>query len=117
MPHLTIEISQGVQVDETKLLSYLNQALFATGEFKESKDIKSRIHRTGTSLIGLGADDGVRFISARLAIMAGRSDKTKHELVALVLKELQEVVALDNAQVQYTVDLQELSPYYQKTIA
>ncbi|MFA9486091.1 hypothetical protein LU276_01410 [Moraxella haemolytica] len=116
MPHLTIEISQDLKIDEAQLLMHLNQALFATGEFKAAKDIKSRIHRTDASLIGLG-DDGLLFVSARLAIMAGRSENTKHELVALVLKNLQEVVGKYNTQVQYTVDLQELSSYYQKVIA
>lgn len=116
MPHLTLEISQNVQVDASYLLTQLNQALFATGEFKAAKDIKSRIYRTDASLIGFGAEDGEAFVSARLAIMAGRNDETKQKLVSVVLKTMQDVLAVNNANVQYTVDLQELSAYYQKAI-
>lgn len=116
MPHLILEISQGVQIDENELLSAANHALFATGQFKEAKDIKSRIHRTHASLIGLGADDGELFVSARLLIMAGRDDATKHALVETVLNSLQAVIGQAHTNVQYAVDLQELSPYYQKAI-
>lgn len=116
MPHLILEISQGVQIDENELLSAANHALFATGRFKQTKDIKSRIHRTHTSLIGLGVDDGELFVSARLLIMAGRDDKTKHALVETVLTTLQTIIGRTHTNVQYAVDLQELSPYYQKAI-
>ena len=115
MPHLIIEISQGVQVDGDELLLAANHALFATGQFKHAKDIKSRIHRTDHSLIGFG-DDGELFVSVRLLIMAGRDDKTKHDLVETVLTAVQNVIGQVHANVQYAVDLQELSPYYQKTI-
>lgn len=116
MPHLIVEISQGVQVDGDELLSAVNHALFATEQFKYAKDIKSRIHRTDVSLIGLGVDDGELFVSAQLLIMAGRDDKTKHALVETVLTTLQTIIGRTHTNVQYAVDLQELSPYYQKAI-
>lgn len=115
MPHLTLELSQGVQVDDMALLSAINQALFDTGHFEVSKDIKSRIHRTDCSLIGF-VGDGENFVVGHLAIMAGRDEATKHALVATILKVLQDIVGLDNTGVQYAVDLVELSPYYQKAM-
>lgn len=117
MPHLSVEFSQHIQVsDETDLLLRLNTALFDSGQFGASKDIKSRIYHANNSLIGLGADDGERFVVAHLAIMAGRSDEIKRDLVARVLAVLQAEIGKDHHNVQYAVNLTELSPFYQKAI-
>ena len=116
MPHTTVELSQGVNIDETELLSKLNHALFATGQFKESRDIKGRIHRSDASLIGLGAEDGGHFVIAHLAIMQGRTDEIKSDLVSVVMKVLQQVVSPKLTGVQYAVNLTELSHFYQKAL-
>lgn len=117
MPHLSVEISKHLKVaDESDLLLKLNTALFASGQFKEAKDIKSRIYHANDSLIGLGADDGEHFVVAHLAIMAGRSDEIKRDLVARVLAVLQDEIGKTYQNVQYAVNLTELSPFYQKAI-
>lgn len=45
MPHITLEISENITINNPKmLLNKLNQALFATGHFRQINDIKSRIY-------------------------------------------------------------------------
>lgn len=117
MPHLSLEISKNVpEFDETELLLKLNTALFASGKFKQSKDIKSRLYRTDSHLIGLGGQDGEHFVIAHLAIMKGRSDDVKRELVDCVIETLQAYFSPHVAGVQYTVNLTELSDVYQKAV-
>lgn len=117
MPHLTLEFSQHIKVDnEADLLLKLNTVLFASGQFSASKDIKSRIYHGKRSLIGLGVDDGEHFVVAHLAIMAGRSDEIKADLVERVLSVLQGEIVKYYQNVQYAVNLTELSSFYQKAI-
>lgn len=115
MPHITVELSQGVEINEKELLFALNHALFATGQFKDSRDIKGRIHRSDASLIGLGMQgDGEHFVVAHLAIMQGRTDDIKENLASAVMNVLQKMIEPKLKGVQYTVNLTELSPIYQK---
>lgn len=117
MPHLSLELSQNLTIaDEGTLLVKLNTALFASGQFKASLDIKSRIYHSSTSLIGLGGDDGEHFVVAHLSIMAGRTDEIKADLVARVMSVLQEEISQTHTNVQYAVNLTELSAVYQKAI-
>ncbi len=117
MPHLTLEISKNLNVaDEADLLLKLNTALFESGQFKQPKEIKSRIYHAADSLIGLTADDGEHFVVAHLAIMAGRSDEVKAELVNLLMAVLQRELGKTHQNVQYAINLTELSSVYQKAI-
>lgn len=117
MPHLTVELSKNLQVaNESDLLLKLNSVLFDSGQFKASSDIKSRIYHMSESLIGLGADDGEHFVVAHLAIMAGRTDAIKADLVARVMAVLQAEISKTYQNVQYAVNLTELSAVYQKAI-
>jgi 5-carboxymethyl-2-hydroxymuconate isomerase len=82
MPHLVIEITNNITVDQPKLLANANAALLATGEFKEP-DIKSRCvalqsYRQGTEQ----RSDG--FIHATLSILSGRSDATRKAVAEAV---------------------------------
>jgi 5-carboxymethyl-2-hydroxymuconate isomerase len=82
MPHLVIEITNNITLDQPKLLASANAALLATGEFKEP-DIKSRCivlqsYRQGTEQ----RRDG--FIHATLSILSGRSDATKKAVAEAV---------------------------------
>jgi 5-carboxymethyl-2-hydroxymuconate isomerase len=75
MPHLVIEITNNITLDQPKLLANANAALVASGEFKEP-DIKSRCivlqsYRQGTEQ----RRDG--FIHATLSVLSGRSDAIK----------------------------------------
>ncbi|UNU73985.1 hypothetical protein LU293_03585 [Moraxella nasovis] len=115
MPHLIVELSQGFEPSiEKGLLTKLNEGLFRSGEFTHSRDIKSRIHRADNSLIGLSADDGELFVVAHLMIMSGRDDATKRSLVQSVLDTLVAHFTGQYDTVQFAVNLQELSPFYQK---
>lgn len=117
MPHLTLEFSKNIHVaDEADLLFKLNSALFESGQFKQTKDIKSRIHHAKESLIGLGSDDGEHFVVAHLAIMVGRTDEIKADLVGRVMSVLQDEIGKTYQNVQYAVNLTELSSIYQKAI-
>lgn len=113
MPHVIVELSQKIDIDEDKLLFDLNHALFATGEFKASGDIKSRIYRSNTSLIGLGAD-GEHFVMAHFWLLAGRTDDIKNSLMSVIIQVLQAHICPKYANVQYLVNLQELPSFYQK---
>ncbi|WP_066801217.1 5-carboxymethyl-2-hydroxymuconate Delta-isomerase [Moraxella oblonga] len=117
MPHVTLEFSQNLQIaNEGDLLLQLNTTLFESGQFKHSKDIKTRLYHANGSLIGLGAGDGEHFVVAHLAIMAGRTDDIKADLVERVMNVLQKTIGKTHQNVQYTVNLTELSPHYQKAI-
>lgn len=114
MPHLTLEISETLPLSEPKaLLLACNQALFATGVFKDLKDIKSRLYITPHSLIGAGAD-GEHFVVAKLQLLAGRDDSTKTALVQTLLDTLRQHISPSVQGVQYAVDISDLSPFYQK---
>lgn len=117
MPHLTLELSKNLKIaDEADLLLKLNTALFESSQFAQSKDIKSRVYHATDSLIGLAFDDGEHFVVAHLAIMAGRSDEIKSDLVGRVMSVLQSEIGKTYQNVQYAVNLTELSSVYQKAI-
>lgn len=117
MPHLTLEFSQNLQItNESDLLLQLNTTLFASGQFTHKKDIKTRLYHANNSLIGLGNDDGKHFVVAHLSIMAGRTDDIKADLVGRVMNVLQNTIGKTHQNVQYAVNLTELSPHYQKAI-
>lgn len=117
MPHLSLELSKELAVaDEADLLLKLNATLFDSGQFAKSKDIKSRVYHASDSLIGLGADDGEHFVVAHLAIMAGRTDEIKADLVRRVMATLQDEIGKTHQNVQYAVNLTELSAVYQKAM-
>ncbi len=114
MPHLTLEISETLPLSEPKaLLLACNQALFATGVFKDLKDIKSRLYITPHSLIGIG-EDGEYFVVAKLQLLAGRDDDTKTALVQALLDTLRQQISPNVQGVQYAVDISDLSAFYQK---
>ncbi|OOR89381.1 hypothetical protein B0181_06760 [Moraxella caviae] len=115
MPHVVIELSENLPLQDGKaLLKAVNETLFASGEFRAAKDIKSRIYRAPVSLIGLGeAGDGEHFVVAKIALLAGRSDDVKSALVGRVMTVLQAHFA-DVADVQYAVEIQDLSAQYLK---
>lgn len=116
MPHLTLEFSKNLKVaNEHELLTKLNTVLFESGQFRQAKDIKSRIYHASDSLIGLGEADGEHFVVAHLAIMQGRTDEIKADLVGRVMAVLQDDIGKSYQNVQYAVNLTELSPFYQKT--
>lgn len=115
MPHLTLEFSKNIKVtDEADLLLKLNIALFESGQFKQSKDIKSRIYHANESLIGLGEGEG--FVVAHLAIMPGRTDEIKEDLVRRVMNVLKNEIGKTYQNIQYAVNLTDLSNVYQKSM-
>ncbi|WP_274572034.1 5-carboxymethyl-2-hydroxymuconate Delta-isomerase [Neisseria leonii] len=110
MPHLMVEISAGLAVDETKLLADLAQALYDSGEFVLS-DIKSRLYRADASLVGTGGGSQ-DFIAVRLLLLAGRTDAVKQALAQAVLAVLGGLPF--DCKPQYSVEVVELSPLYWK---
>ncbi len=111
MPHLTLEISPTISIkDKDELLSALNQTLYASGQFT-LKDIKSRLYVPISSLVG-DSECQQGFVYAHLAIMQGRNDAIKQQLVDRVLTTLKAYFDDDN--IQYGVELSELSGFYRK---
>ncbi|MDO4896041.1 MAG: hypothetical protein Q3971_01655 [Moraxella sp.] len=117
MPHLTLELSKDLAVaNEADLLLKLNTVLFDSGQFAKSKDIKTCLYHSEQSLIGFGGDDGEHFVVAHLAMMAGRTDDIKEDLVRRVMSVLQSEIGKTHQNVQYAINLTELSNVYQKAI-
>lgn len=110
MPHIIVELSQTLRVDESVLLSKLGQALYDSGEFKLS-DIKSRLYQPSHSMVGV-AEGGQDFVYVRLLLMKGRSDATKQALAQAILTVLKQQIT--SADVQYGVEVVELSSCYLK---
>lgn len=110
MPHLTLEISNDIAVDNgMKLLETINHALIKTEVFK-AVDIKSRIYHPSANLVGLPSDvQG--FVYARLSMLAGRDDAIKQHLATLILTILKEQFG---DKVQYGVAIDDLPNHYIK---
>jgi 5-carboxymethyl-2-hydroxymuconate isomerase len=108
MPHLVIEITNNITLDQPKLLANANAALVASGEFKEP-DIKSRCivlqsYRQGTEQ----RRDG--FIHATLSVLSGRSDAAKKAVAESVRDAI--VAALPKERgygLQISVDVRDMS--------
>ena len=107
MPHLVIEITGNIAVNQPELLAGANAALLASGEFKEP-DIKSRCvvlqtYRQGTE----ARNDG--FIHATLSILSGRENPAKKALAEAVRDAI--VAALPDNRgygVQVSVDVRDM---------
>lgn len=116
MPHITLEISENITINNPKmLLNKLNQALFATGHFRQINDIKSRIYYPTLSLVGDDWQAG--FVAVTLKLLAGHTTQIKNNLAETVLNVLQDEFAQDDydkISVQCSVEILELSDNYQK---
>lgn len=116
MPHLTLEISTHLAIEETAALKALNQTLVQSGVFAESSEIKSRLYRPAASLVGV-ATDAQGFACMKLALMAGRSDEVKAQLASSLLQTLQNILKPQNSEpIQYSIEIVELATY-QKVVA
>ena len=90
MPHCILEHSDNLldAPDWTGLLREIHGALVATGRFTEA-DLKSRVLRHGTFLIGDGSPDRA-FVTLTLQILSGRADEVKAELSEILLPLLKQ---------------------------
>jgi 5-carboxymethyl-2-hydroxymuconate isomerase len=108
MPHLVIEITNNITLDQPKLLADANAALLASGQFKEP-DIKSRYvvlqtYRQGTEQ----RSDG--FIHATLSILSGRDNAAKKALAEAVRDVIVAAVPAGNRGygLQISVDVRDM---------
>ncbi|AOA57161.1 tautomerase family protein [Acinetobacter larvae] len=82
MPHLMISHSGNVRVEQPEaLLLQANQALYQTGLFKTSQEIKSRIKTDAQAVIGLNEQDQA-YIHAQFYILKGRDLAQQQQLAA-----------------------------------
>lgn len=110
MPHLHIEISDDITLDDgAELLEKLNHALVKTQVF-QTIDIKSRIYRPSASLVGL-PENAQGFVFAKLALLSGRDGATKDKLAHAILDVLK---AQFGEGVQYGVAIEDLPTPYLK---
>lgn len=118
MPHVIIELSSQLDFPaHEQLLTAINTILYDSGQFGATKDIKSRIYRAQTSLIGTNIDDGEHFVVAHLVLLPGRHDGIKVDLANRIMITLQAHISPHVQNVQYAVDVRELSKSYIKAVA
>lgn len=111
MPHLSCYLTPDVVVDnQDDLLRQLHCALDKTQVFTLA-DIKSRLFVADAHRVG----DGVSpYVYVKLALMAGRDDDTKKQLMDALLDALQASLAGRNPALEYCVEVVELSQSYGK---
>ncbi|MFB4392275.1 MULTISPECIES: 5-carboxymethyl-2-hydroxymuconate Delta-isomerase [unclassified Pseudomonas] len=92
MPHLNLEYSDNLrELKVDTLLLRLNSTLFASGQFAEELDIKSRAQ--AFSHYRVGSAPGERaFAHVRLAILSGRTPLVKKQLSESLLEVLREAI-------------------------
>lgn len=109
MPQVIIELAPSVKTDAHTVLATVNQALGDGGVFRLS-DIKSRLYRPEFCLVGDGSmPQG--FVYVKVAIMPGRSDEIKTNLAERVMAALKTLLATDNPDIQYGVEVVDLAGY------
>ena len=121
MPQLTIQATPNVIIaHEESLLKALNQALWNSGHFGKATDIKARMLPIKTFLVGVDDDEQeYGFIYVQLKIMEGRDEVLRHQLAALLVKEVEAALGESQsgrATLQISVEVVEISPIYHKKI-
>ena len=121
MPHLTIQATPNVIIPhEESLLKALNQALWDSGHFGKSTDIKARILPLNTFLVGVEDDEQEHgFIYANCKLMVGRDITIRNELSEILMTTLEAELATEQSgrtSLQICVEVGELSEVYKKKI-
>ncbi|AMN48626.1 MULTISPECIES: 5-carboxymethyl-2-hydroxymuconate Delta-isomerase [unclassified Psychrobacter] len=121
MPHLTIQATPNVSIPhEESLLKSLNKVLWDSGHFGKPTDIKARIIPIETFLVGVEDDEQAHgFIYAHLKLMPGRDSSVREQLAQLLTTTIEEVLSKEQsgrAALQICVEVEEISPIYQKKI-
>lgn len=109
MPHLTMEYTPNLpQLDVSKALLVLNQALLISGHFAAEMDIKSRAIPLSAFQVGtVSASRG--FVHLKLAVLSGRSSEVKKLLSESLLAVLKDVCAWPaDVEVQLSVEVVDL---------
>ena len=106
MPHCILEHSSNLldTPDWTGLLREINRTLVATGLFTEA-DIKSRVLRHETFVIGDGAPDQA-FVTLDVQIMCGRTDEVKAQLSEALLAKLAAYFPRTRAGMRFSLTIQ-----------
>lgn len=106
MPQLHLEYSANLRtLDTDKALLRLNSTLFASGQFNDEVDIKSRAVAHEVFRIGIAPQERA-FVHVKLALLSGRSPEIKRQLSASLLEVLQELVpAQAGLDIQICVEL------------
>lgn len=121
MPHLTIQASPNVSIPhEESLLKSLNKVLWDSGHFGKPTDIKARIIPIETFLVGVEDDEQAHgFIYAHLKLMPGRDNSVREQLAQLLMTTIEEALSKEQSgrtALQICVEVEEISPIYQKKI-
>ncbi len=121
MPHLTIQATPNVIIPhEESLLKALNQALWDSGHFGKSTDIKARILPLNTFLVGVEDDEQEHgFIYVNCKLMTGRDDEVRDKLAQLLVTTIEQNLSAEQsgrASLQICVEVEEISPIYHKKV-
>ncbi|MBF7687350.1 5-carboxymethyl-2-hydroxymuconate Delta-isomerase [Acinetobacter rathckeae] len=96
MPHLITQYSNNIKhINIKSLLSKMNQALFSTGLFSTSQEIKSRGWSNCNVVIGLDEPQEA-YIHVILYILSGRDAHQKSVLSQTLLQILEQEITSSN---------------------
>lgn len=88
MPQVHLDYSANLPIDAGAVLKAVNQALYATGQFKLPQDIKSRAQAFEDFCIG-DALPQQGFAHLRVAVIDGRSIEVRRQIADAALAALQ----------------------------
>ncbi|THU04441.1 5-carboxymethyl-2-hydroxymuconate Delta-isomerase [Lampropedia puyangensis] len=110
MPQVTLEYTANLPIQPAKLLTAVNAALFATGQFKLPQDIKSRARALEVFAVG---DDlpNQAFVHLQIAVLDGRSIEVRRQIADAGLAALQQAMDWDALplQVQLGAEVKEMT--------
>lgn len=121
MPNLTIQATPNVIIPhEESLLKALNQALWNSGHFGKTIDIKTRILPLDTFLVGIEDDEQEHgFIYANFKLMAGRDSEVRDQLAQLLVTTIEQHLSAEQSgrtSLQICVEVEEVSAIYHKKV-
>ncbi|WP_352259967.1 5-carboxymethyl-2-hydroxymuconate isomerase, partial [Psychrobacter sp. TB55-MNA-CIBAN-0194] len=95
--HLTIQVTPNVSIaHEESFLKALNKILWDSGHFGKATDIKARIIRVETFLVGVEDDEQVNgFIYAHLKIMSGRDISIRNQLAEQLVTTIEQTLGAE----------------------
>jgi len=121
MPNLVIQATPNINIPNADaLLKKLNEALWETGYFNKTTDIKGRFLPLSTFLVGIDDDEQANgFVYASFKLMIGRDLTIRNELSEVLMTALEAELATvqpKGISLQICVEVAELSEVYKKKV-
>lgn len=119
MPHLVANYSENIKNLKVKeLLLKMNKALFSTGLFQTSEEIKSRGQCNYDFTIGLDAQEEA-YIHVILYILSGRNSEQKSYLSKTLLETVEKEISTEitDLSIQICIEISEIDRESYKKIS